>query len=692
MPVKLFRTSIFFLICLTVHFAAVSQQDSSRLVLEPIEVRAFDQNKAVRELPASVAIVSPGYFDSHPSTSVVQAVQTIPGARVEERSPGSYRINIRGSSLRSPFGVRNIKIYYNDLPITEPGGNTYFNALGFYNFGILEILKSPGSSLYGAGTGGVMFIEGKPMISEYKLEAELSQGSFNTKQVMVAANLSTNRFRFQYLGTGGFRSHSEMNRKVFDWAGHFQLGARSFLTTTVLFSDLFYETPGALTIKEFNTERRWARPAAGIFPGAEESKASIEQKTFLAGASLRQQLSTNISFKAVGYGMFTQLENPSIRNYGINRDPHFGGRTSLTWNKSVGTTTLQLVTGGEVQHSFSEVAVFDNKKGKADSIRSLDDVNTRHAFAFLQSAINRPGWELSAGLSLNGQNFDVTRRFPAPQSRLSRTFTNILAPRLALSKKIGNNRLYAAISRGFSPPTLSEFLPSGSPLNLSLKPETGINYEVGYKGLTIGKVYADLNAFYFSTSGTIVQRRDAGGGDYFINAGSTDQKGMEAAFHYKLKQHGVMVRDANIRLAYTYHDFRYEEFLQLNNDYSGNRLPGVPLHTLFAGADIHLANGFFSSVSYFSNSSINLNDANSARASGFGLLGFKLGFEKNFGSTLLRLVVAGENLFDEIYSLGYDLNAFGGRYFNAAPGRNFSVTARIEQVLKKKPSNFIGGL
>ena len=60
---------------------------------------------------------------------------------MDERSPGSYRLNIRGSSLRSPFGVRNVKIYYDGIPFTDPGGNTYLNQLGFYNIQSVEILK-----------------------------------------------------------------------------------------------------------------------------------------------------------------------------------------------------------------------------------------------------------------------------------------------------------------------------------------------------------------------------------------------------------------------------------------------------------------------------------------------------------------------------------------------------------------------
>lgn len=77
---------------------------------------------------------------------------------MEERSPGSYRINIRGSSLRSPFGVRNIKIYWNDIPVTDAGGNGYFNQFAFNNFSNIEMIKGPAGSLYGAGTGGVILM------------------------------------------------------------------------------------------------------------------------------------------------------------------------------------------------------------------------------------------------------------------------------------------------------------------------------------------------------------------------------------------------------------------------------------------------------------------------------------------------------------------------------------------------------
>ena len=125
---------------------------------KPFEVivRAYEQNRRLLEVPVSIGVLQQNDLNRYNNVSILPALNTIAGVRMEERSPGSYRLNIRGSSLRSPFGVRNVKIYYNGIPITDPGGNTYLNQFGFYNFQSIEVVKGPGSSLYGAGTGGVM--------------------------------------------------------------------------------------------------------------------------------------------------------------------------------------------------------------------------------------------------------------------------------------------------------------------------------------------------------------------------------------------------------------------------------------------------------------------------------------------------------------------------------------------------------
>jgi iron complex outermembrane receptor protein len=66
-----------------------------------------------------------------------------------------------------------------------------------------------------------------------------------------------------------------------------------------------------------------------------------------------------------------------------------------------------------------------------------------------------------------------------------------------------------------------------------------------------------------------------------------------------------------------------------------------------------------------------LNDANSAAASSFHLFAARFSYTRNIQRFTFNLFTGADNLFDQKYSLGNDINAFGGRFFNAAPGRNF---------------------
>ena len=186
----MYKNYLLFFFCIIGAHNLYSQQvvDDDTLVskkIEEVTVRAYGQNRRLTDLAAAVNRIDHDALTRYNNASILNAVNTTAGVRMEERSPGSYRLNVRGSSLRSPFGVRNVKIYYNDIPFTEPGGTTYLNQLGFYNVNSLEVIKGPGSSLYGAGTGGVMLIENEPLTKKRGVSLAYTGGSFNTNNTNV---------------------------------------------------------------------------------------------------------------------------------------------------------------------------------------------------------------------------------------------------------------------------------------------------------------------------------------------------------------------------------------------------------------------------------------------------------------------------------------------------------------------------
>lgn len=654
--------------------------------LPEVQIRVFDHARKLKDIPAAVAYVGKSALDRFSPSSIVPAVNTLPGVRMEERSPGSYRFNIRGSSLRSPFGVRNVKVYYNDLPVTDPGGQTFLNQFGYYSFQNITIIKGPGSSSYGAGTGGVLLTENLTEQEQQGALVSFTGGSFHTQNfyasVITGNSKMLSKVSFQRLESDGYRNHSASKRDVHSWTGLFRTGSNGLLKTSFVYGDLFYKTPGALTRAEYEVNPKASRPAAGAFPSAENAKASIRQKTFLAGVSYVQPLGLKWENKSSVYGMFTDLRNPTIRNYEKSSLPHVGGRTVFSFSPFAGRSSggqLLLNVGGEWQEGFNTIHVYQNFSGAADSLQSIDEINNRQQFVFTQVSFENHDWSIMGGLSWNLSRLRFERFDPASSGRQSRKFDNELAPRLALLKKLhfGSTLVnaYTSISKGFSPPTTAELLPSGGAVNLDLDPEEGINYDLGVR-TSIGKFYVDVNAFVFSLNNTIVQRRDAGGGDYFVNAGKTSQFGTETYLSYSLLSKKM---ESLAWVSHTWHHFEYKKFVQINNDHSGKRLPGVAPQSLAAGMDIKWNNHWKVALTYSFSDRVPLNDANTEYASSYHLLGIRLGYQIRWHKVWRVAAFGGaENLFDENYSLGNDINGFGGRYYNAAPGRNFYFSLLVE--------------
>ncbi len=687
----MYKTAVIFFMGILYAFILPAQQNSNDTIavgtLHEVIVRAYEQDRSLKDVAAPVSIVNQRQLQRFGPYSILPAVNAAPGVRMEERSPGSYRLNIRGSSLRSPFGVRNVKIYWNDIPFTDPGGNTYLNQFSFYNFSSIEIIKGPGSSLYGAGTGGVMLINSFPSKSDKRITARYSQGSFNSRNVNVSAFTGNESFSSQlaytHQNSDGYREHTGMRRDIVSWETKIRSSEKQSISTHVLYGDLYYQTPGALTKQQFLNNPKASRPAAAGFPGAVQNQAAIRQRSFVAG--MRQQYNFNEQWQnsTSVYGAFSQISNPAIRNYEKRLEPHFGGRTTFTYSANIQKTQLKLVAGGEFQQGYANIKVYKNNRGKPDSIQTDDEVSNNQGAVFVQTELNFvKGWIATAGMSLNTAKVSFNRLSQVPAFTFATRYNNELAPRVSLLKKLGSqSAVYALVSRGFSPPTTAELLPSTSVINTALQAEHGLNYELGFRGnYFANRLNIDVNLFDFRLQNALTQRRDVSGADYFVNAGDTKQQGVETAINFALvKNEDRLFSGSTVWLSHTYHHFLYRNFKQVNADLAGKKIPGISPHTVACGIDVAVKHGLYAGLTYYYSDRIPLNDANVEFASSYNLLGFKTGYSETFGKHLkMDIYFSGDNLFNQTYSLGNDINAAGNRFYNAAPGVNYTAGVSFE--------------
>ncbi len=679
---RLFICIIALFLLLKTPFAQTGIADSARSLAEVV-VTTLAQRTNLAGAATRVRKMAAPVFNK---STLVQEMNTIPGMRFEERSPGSYRINIRGSSLRSPFGVRNVKVYWNDIPFTDPGGNTYFNQFVAANLNTLTVFKGPASSLYGQGTGGVITIDNKP--AGNTTGVEYLAGSYGHHSLMAKARWGSDStgsmVTYTHNQGNGYREQTAMRRNNLSWVSEISLNKKQTLNASVLYTDMYYQTPGGLTLKEFEQNPRASRPAVGSFPSAKAINAAIWQKTFTAGATHYYTISNSLTHKTTIYGAYTQVKNSAVRNFERRSEPHFGARTMLSYHKKFGASgshSFRWDNGAEFQQGYFNMQVANNRNGAPDTLQTNDDISST-VYNFISNAqitLNR--WMLVAGASINGNRLQFTRLSEYPVQQQVFQFNEEFAPRMAVMRRFQREWSVAAnISKGFSPPTVAELLPSTGVIT-PLNAEHGWNYEmIVRKNIVPLSIRADVCAYIFKLTDALVQRRDEAGADYFINAGEVHQKGVEAHLSQIIDMGSTSVFDyVENRLSYTFSHFRYGHFIRGADDFTGRKVPGIPDHSVAWRGNIYFKKGFQAGLNYYYASAIFMNDANTDATDPYHLLGTRIGYTKMLGERLSLHIYAGaDNLLNQVYSLGNDINAAAGRYYNVAPVRNYYAGVALE--------------
>lgn len=301
---------------------AQTQQDSTQ-TLKQVTVKAYLSESKLFNLPSTVTVIGKKQIEQNQSTSLLPVLNSAAGVKIEERSPGSYRLSIRGSLLRSPFGVRNVKVYFDGLPLTDASGNTYLNLIDQSAVSSMEVLKGPDGSLFGANSGGVVLLNSQGTEDEISVNTSAGGYGFFRENVHLQKNYENYKYSFHqaYQYADGYRDHSLMKRSYFQTQQKFQYHPKAELKFSGFYSDLGYQTPGGLTTSQLQTNPRQPRPAIPAnppqprTPSAEEQKAGIYNQTFFGGLTHQYQFNKNWQHSISLSGMDTDFENPFITNY-----------------------------------------------------------------------------------------------------------------------------------------------------------------------------------------------------------------------------------------------------------------------------------------------------------------------------------------------------------------------------------------
>lgn len=670
----------FFLPFFSVSLFFAQQKDSIGLISE-VRIDAYKKPTAFISSTKSVSVVSKNLLTQNPPERMLESINQIAGARMEERSPGSYRISLRGSTLRSPFGVRNVKVYLDDFILSDASGNTYFNVISPELIDRMEIYKGPESGDYGAATGGTVLLKTK---SSDQISANLSAGSYGTfnQSFDLSKQLGKHFVEvFQnYYQTDSYREQAKVRRKQVFVKDHFKYSEKGLLKAMLMYSDLDYQTPGGLTLEQMTADRRQARPATKTVPGAQQQDAGIRNKMILAGLSNEFKITPEFSHFVMVQGSYVDFENPFITNFENRFEKNFALRTHFNYEKSWNSVSLAYRLGFEGGINDILVKNYDNNKGIEGSPQNFDRLKNTSGFYFLSQKLNigeRLFTDIS--VSLNSNAYDWERQYPREENGKVR-FRNQWLPNFGVAYLLGKGfSIRGKIGKGNSAPTNEEIRSSTQQFNAGLKPEFGWNKEAGIRKQFGNSIFIEGSYFDFRMKDAIVRRQNEAGQEYFVNSGETVQKGIEVLLESKnFDLKNAFLNRFKFRFSGSFYDFKFKNYRQNENDFSGNDLTGVPKTSINSLLNFTFFRKLSVDYSHFYTSKIPLNDANSVWSDAYLIGNIRFGFPVDLDKTRLNLFLQVQNLYNEDYVLGFDINAFGNRYYNPAAKRNFVFGVKID--------------
>jgi iron complex outermembrane recepter protein len=652
------------------------------LKLNDVVVRAYFTPQPLLRSPSSAFVIDNNLIQQQTGNSLVPAMNFVPGVRMEERSPGSYRLSIRGSLLRSPFGVRDVKVYQDEFPLTDASGNTYLNFLDIANISAIEVLKGPDGSLFGANSGGIVLIKlfGRKTDSLANT-VDLSGGSFGLYHEFSSVRIDKKNYSLKisqgYQRSDGYRVNSSMQRNFLQTEQRWSYSPKNEVRALLMYSDYGYGTPGGLTLSEMEINPEAARP------GAVKQHALVRNQIVSWGLlheakfsdQLRHVISVFGSRVNFGNNAITNIENITENNLGLRTYFEFSAKkgNSLDWKWN---------TGVEFQQTNAKISNYGNAGGLRDTLQTDNRLNVLQYFVFSRffvDILNR----LNIEAAVSENNFEY--KFGPLQSTfplITRKFDPQLMPKVAISYKITNNLIArASVSRGFSPPTIDEIRSSDNMVNTRLQPENGWNYETGIRiKQKNNRFWLDALVFDYRLQDAIVRRQNPDETEYFVNIGGTKQLGCETTFNAWIiePRRTGFIREFQLRNSCTFSHFTFRNYFQASNDYSGNLLTGVPGKVIVSCLSISSSPGIYLFVQHNFTARIPLNDANDVFSKAYNLVQIKAGWHIYTGNKYnLEIYTGIDNLLNVKYSLGNDLNATGGRYYNPSPFRNYFGGMRV---------------
>ena len=215
-------------------------------------------------------------FDNRPAFSVGDVLRDSPGISVKQgNGPRDIGISIRGSNARNGFGIRNLVIFDDGFPVTQPDGLSRSDLIDPRAYGAIDVIRGPSSALYGNyATGGALNFRTRPGGTIDGVEYGVDGGSFGYLNNYLAAGKKVGNFEGSLFASDargdGFIGNSWFNTQTVNFLGTLQATPDDRFTVKFINNDLEHAAADpavAQPVLSKSRSSRAARPVRTAAPG-----------------------------------------------------------------------------------------------------------------------------------------------------------------------------------------------------------------------------------------------------------------------------------------------------------------------------------------------------------------------------------------------------------------------------------------
>jgi iron complex outermembrane receptor protein len=666
--------------------------------LDEVVITATRVSKKIIDIPYSVVRINNLNFRYDRKTGVNDVLPAVPGMFLQSRyGTHDVRIAIRGFGSKSNSGIRGVRILLDDIPESEPDGQTRIEAIDFNSIGRIEIVKGNSSSLYTNAPGGVVnFINDIDFTRSFLVQFN-QFGSYGLRRNGLKLGVRTDKYSllntYSYHNYDGYREHNSEYWHILNTVVETRPSPNTRLWILGYFVHGEIKLPGSLTKEEFEENPMQADPRAVD----RDSKRLSTKGRLGIRYNARFGRKKNNELEITSYATIKYFERTSRQYRIINRNGL--GLSARYVNRShIGRSVNEFSIGGDLLFQPAQTEYYDNINGqKGDQILQLTAEKIGNTGFYISDNFEILKDRMFALLTGRFDNVTYRLREETLPSRSDKRDFRAFTPKLALNYKLSPwIALYTSFGWSFDSPAKNE-LESVDPeylYNKDLQAQESMNTELGIKGYLMDrdrdvfrKVLFEATLFDILIDNEIVPY-EVFGDVFFRNAARTNRYGLELGTSLEI------YRELDFVLSYAYSNFTYRNYeakvitvddegnvMEADEDFSGNVVPSVPKNNLYLALSYAYpfhqnVNGFFK-LSYRNVSSLWVDDANSEKTGAYGILNALLGIDLRFGKLDILLSGSINNLLDEVYVGFTNTNSADRRFYEAGEPRNYYVTANI---------------